>query len=249
MTTRSRRWLAAGAAVLGGLLCATTPAHAALTSPQADAYVVSANAFGTFAAVAPTPHSTYPPGGTVPVVGLNVGPFATSSTLTATTAGDPTTGDASASATVEQLDVNLGPLLAASLTGVNATCNATPSGATGNGIITAGSVTSGILPPLALTANAAPNTIVGIPGVVTVTLNEQSTDSNGVLTVNAVHIKVLSGNGADVIVGHAQCGGAPPVQATPMISPAVGTGAAAMAVFGGVVYLRRRNRGQQTEAV
>ncbi len=249
MSTRSRRWLAAGAAVLGGLLCAATPAQAALTSPQADAYVVRANAFNGFLAVAPTPHSTYPPGSTQTVLGLNVGPFATSSTLTATTAGDPTTGDASASATVEQLGITLGPTLAASLTGVNATCNATPTGATGNGIITAGSVTALGLPALTLTANAAPNTVVGIPNVVTVTLNEQSTDANGVLTVNAVHIRVLSGNGANVIVGHAQCGGAPPVQATPMISPAVGTGAAAMAVFGGVVYLRRRNRGQQTETV
>jgi len=249
MSTYSRRWLAAGAAVLGGLLCAATPAHAALTSPQAEAYVVSANAFGSFAAVAPTPLSTYPPGGTQTVVGLNVGPFATSSTLTSTTAGDPTNGTSSASATVQQLGINLGPTLAASLTGVNATCNATPSGATGSGTITAGSVTALGLPALTLTANAAPNTVLGIPNVVTVTLNEQSTDTDGVLTVNAVHIKVLSGNGADVIVGHAQCGGAPPVQATPMISSAVGTGAVAMATFGGVVYLRRRNRGQQTETV
>ncbi|HEV3169251.1 MAG TPA: choice-of-anchor P family protein [Actinocrinis sp.] len=249
MSTRSRRWLAAGAAVLGGLLCAATPAQAALTSPQAEAYVVSANAFGSFLAVAPTPFSTYSPGGTQTLVGLTVGPFATSSTLTSTTAGDPTNGTASASATVEQLGVNLGPALSASLTGVNATCNATPSGATGNGIITAGSITALGLPALALTANALPNTVLGIPGVVTVTLNEQSTDANGVLTVNAVHIKVLSGNGADVIVGQAQCGGAPPVQATPMISSAVGAGAVAMAAVGGVVYLRRRNRGQQTEAV
>ena len=249
MSTRSRRWLAAGTAVLGGLLCAATPAQAALTSPQAEAYVVSANAFGNFLAVAPTPLSDYPPGGTQTLLGLTVGPFATSSTLTSTTAGDPTNGTASASATVQQLGINLGPTLSASVTGVNATCNATPSGATGNGTITDGSVTALGLPALTLTANASPNTVVGIPGVVTVTLNEQSTDSNGVLTVNAVHIKVLSGNGADVIVGHAQCGGAPPVQATPMISPAVGAGAVTTAAIGGVVYLRRRNRGQQTEDV
>jgi hypothetical protein len=251
MSTRSRRWLAAGAAVLGGLLCAATPAQAALTSPQAQAYVVSANAFGSFLAVAPTPLSTYPPGGTQTLLGLTVGPFATSSTLTSTTAGNPTTGTASASATVEQLGVNLGPLLSASLTGVSATCDATPAGATGNGIITAGSIDLGGLVPISLplTASAGKNTVLGIPGIVTVTLNEQSTDTNGVLMVNAVHIKVLSGNGADIIVGHAECGGAPPVQATPMISPAVGTGAVAMAAIGGVVYLRRRNRGQQTETV
>lgn len=248
MSTRSRRLLAAGAAVVGGVLCATTPAHAALTSPQAQAYVVSATALGTLAAVSPTPLSTYPPGGTQTVVGLNAGPFATNSTLTSTTAGDPTAGTSSASATVDQLNLNLGVATGA-VTGVNATCNATPSGATGSGTITGGSLTAPLLPPLTLTANAAPNTALSIPGVLSVVLNEQSTDSNGVLTVNAVHITLLGGTGGDVIIGHAQCGGALPVQATPMISPEVGTSAAAAMAVGGVVYFRRRNRGQETETI
>ncbi len=248
MSTRPRRLLAAGAAAVGGVLCAAMPAHAALTSPQAQAYVVSANAFGSFAAVSPTPLSTYPPGGTQTVIGLNVGPIASSSTLTSTTAGDPAAGTSAASATVQQMSVNL-LVATASVTGINATCNATPTGATGNGTIAAGTVTAPLLPPLALTANAGPNTVVDIPGIVTVTLNEQSTDANGVLTVNAVHLKVLGGNGADVILGHAQCGGAPPVQAVPMVSPEVGAGVTAAAAVGGVVYFRRRNRGLETEAV
>jgi hypothetical protein len=59
--------------------------------------------------------------------------------------------------------------------------------------------------PIAITlnANAAPNTTVSIPGIATVVLNQQTTDSNGVLTVNAVHITLLGGAGANVIVGHA----------------------------------------------
>jgi hypothetical protein len=249
MSSRTRRRLAAGAAVLGGLMCAAAPAQAALTSPQADAFVVSANAFGTFAAVAPTPHSTYTPGGTVTAVGLNVGPFATNATLTATTGGDPSTGNSSASATVDNLSVNL---LVASLavTGVNSTCSATPSGATGNGTIATGSVTSPLGVTLAtLSANAQPNTMVNIPAIGSVVLNEQSTDGNGVLTVNAVHIKVLPTlNAADVVIGHAQCGGAPPVQPTPMVSAPIAAGTAAMAVTGGVVYLRRRNRANGVDA-
>lgn len=248
MSKRSRRLLAAGAAVVGGVLCAATPAHAALTSPQAQAYVVSATALGTIAAVSPTPLSTYPPGGTTTVVGLNAGPFATNSTLTSTTAGDPTTGTSSASATVQQLSLNLG-VATGSVTGVNATCNATATGATGSGTIAGGSLTAPLLPTLTLAANAAPNTTVSIPGVLSVILNQQTTDANGVLTVNAVHITLLGGTGGDVIIGHAQCGGAPPVQAVPMISPEVGAGAAGVAAVGGVVYFRRRNRGLETEAV
>jgi len=249
MSSRTRRRLAAGAAVLGGLVCAAAPAQAALTSPQADAFVVSANAFGNFAAVAPTPHSTYPSGGTVTVLGLNVGPIATNATLTATTGGDPSTGNSSASATVDNLSVNL---LVASLavTGVNSTCTATPSGATGSGTIATGSVKGPLGTTLVtLAANAAPNTAVTIPLIGSVVLNEQSTDGNGVLTVNAVHIKVLPTlNAADVVIGHAQCGGAPPVQPTPMVSAPIAAGTAAMAVTGGVVYLRRRNQAKGVDA-
>jgi len=245
MIPRTKARLAASAVALGGLLCTAVPAHAALTSPQANAFVVSAGAIGNLVAVPPTPTSTYPPGGTTTTVGLAVGPFATSSTLTATTGGDPSTGNANASATVEQLGVTLGPTATAALTGVNSTCTATPSGATGSGTIASGSVTVlGV--PITLAANAGKNTAVSVPGIASIVLNEQSTDSNGVLTVNAVHITLLGGTGADVIIGHAQCGGAPPavVNPTPMISAPVAAGAGATAVVGGVVMLRRRNRGK-----
>ena len=243
MSSRTRRRLAAGAAVLGGLVCAAAPAHAALTSPQANAFVVQANAFGNSAAIAPIPVSNYPSGGTVTVVGLNVGPIATNATLTATTAGDPTMGTSSASATVDNLTVNA---LVASIavTGVNSTCTAGPNGATGSGVIASGTVKSPLgVTLVTLAANASPNTTVNVPLIGSVVLNEQSTDSNGVLTVNAVHIKILPTlNAADVVIGHAQCGGAPPVQPTPMVSAPIAAGASAMALTGGVVYLRRRNQ-------
>jgi hypothetical protein len=249
MIPRTKARLAAGTLALGGLMCTALPAHAALTAPQANAFVVSAGAIGNLVAVPPTPNSSYPgpPTGTQTVVGLSVGPIATDATLTATTSGDPSTGDASASATVEQLGVTL-PGATVALTGINSTCTATPAGATGSGIIASGKVTlAGIgLLPITLKANAAPNTGVTIPGIASVVLNQQSTDANGVLTVNAVHITLLGGAGADVIIGHAQCGGAPAVNTnpTPMISAPVAAGAGATAVVGGVVMLRRRNRGK-----
>ncbi|KJK55049.1 hypothetical protein UK12_31085, partial [Saccharothrix sp. ST-888] len=172
---------------------------------------MSADAIGSIVAVSPTPLSTYPPGGTQTLLGINAGPFVTSSTLTSTTAGDPATGTSSASATVQQLAVNLGILGSLSLTGVNSSCSATPNGATGSGVIASGTATVDALPPVALQAHAAPNTSVNLAGLGTLTLNEQSTDANGVLTVNAAHLVLLPQLGAaNVVVGHVQCGGAAP---------------------------------------
>lgn len=248
ISPRTKARLAAGAVVVGGVLSTAVPAHALLPSPQADAYVVSADAFGNFLAVPATPHSTYPSGGTQTAVGLNAGPFATSATLTATTSGDPSTGEAHATATVQQLGITLPAGASASVTGVNSTCDATPSGApTGNGVITGGSVTLPVGGPITLTANAQPNTSISVPGVATITLNEQTTSAQGLMTVNAVHIVLLPAlGGANVIIGHAQCGAAAATGTndTPMVSTPVAAGAVATAAVGGVVMLRRRNRKQ-----
>jgi hypothetical protein len=244
MIPRTKARLAAGTLALGGLMCSAVPAHAALTAPQANAFVVSATAIGTTVAVPATPSSTYPPGGTNTVVGLSVGPFATDSTLTATTGGDPATGDANASATVEKLGITLPAGNSISLTGIKSTCTATPAGATGSGTIAGGTISVlGI--PTTLAADAAPNTTVNL-AVAKIVLNEQTTDANGVLTVNAVHITLLGGAGANLIIGHAQCGGAPAVNTnpTPMISAPVAAGAGATAVVGGVVMVGRRRRGK-----
>ncbi|MER7461379.1 choice-of-anchor P family protein [Streptomyces sp. NPDC097981] len=203
-----------------GALCSAAPAHAALASPTANAYVASADAIGSIVAVAPVPVSNYPPGGTTTQVGLNVGPFITSSTLTAKTAGDPVTGTSSASATVQTIKADFGSPIGGlnvvgdnvlNLTGVNSHCEATPSGATGDGVIAAGTVVVGAGVPIVLTANAAPNTVIPVGALGQVTLNEQSTDANGVLTINAVHLEVPDGEGVDnVILGHVVCGGAAP---------------------------------------
>ncbi|MGW4380258.1 choice-of-anchor P family protein [Kitasatospora sp. NPDC004531] len=243
MTTVSTRTrVLAGAALAAGLFCSAAPAFAALTSPEATAYVVSADALNGAAAVPPQPLSTYPPGGTQTEVGLTVGPFATNSTLTATTAGDPTTGTSSASATVDQLGLTFGPGLTGSLTGVNSTCDATPNGATGNGVIAGGTVTVlGI--PTTLQANAPVNTAVTVPGLGDLILNEQSTDANGVLTVNAVHLTLLPAlGGANLIIGHVECGGSVPVVTVPMVNTQVGVigGSLAAATVLGTLYLRRR---------
>lgn len=190
--------------------------------------------------VAPTPDSTYPPGGTFTVANLAVGPFASNATATATTAGDPTSGTSSASATVDSLGVTLSAVASLALTGVNSTCTATPTGATGSGLIAGGSLNLlSISTPL--NAAAAPNTTVTIPGVGSLVLNEQSTDpTTGILSVNAVDVTVTGGT--ELIIGHASCGGTPPVQATPMISNEAGLGTLAAIGTAAVFYLRRERR-------
>ncbi|MFB6887871.1 choice-of-anchor P family protein [Kitasatospora sp. NPDC056327] len=239
---RTRTRLLAAAALTAALVCAAAPAWAALSAPEAKAYVVSADALAGTVAVAPTPASAYPSGGTETVLGIHVGPFAGDSLLTATTSGDPQAGTSGASATVDSLGVDLG-VATVSLTGVNSTCTATPSGATGSGVIAGGSVRLPLLPAIDLQAGAAPNTGLDVPGVGTVLLNEQTTDANGIRSVNAVRISLLPIlNAADVVIGHAECGGAEPAAAVPMIDPEVAAvgGAAAVATAAVLVHLRRR---------
>ncbi|HEV2640932.1 MAG TPA: choice-of-anchor P family protein [Actinocrinis sp.] len=220
-------------------MCTAVPAHAALTSPEANAYVVSATLAGA-SIVAPTPDSTYAPGGTFTVANLAVGPFASNATATATTAGDPTTGDSSASATVDTLGVTLSAIAALNLTGVDSTCTATPAGATGSGLIAGGNLSLlGIATPL--NAAAAPNTTVTIPGVGSLVLNEQTTDpATGILTVNAVDVTITGGT--ELIIGHAACGGAPAVVATPMVNGKAAAGGLAAAGTLALVNLRRKRR-------
>ncbi|MFF9403587.1 choice-of-anchor P family protein [Streptomyces sp. NPDC014744] len=246
---RARIHVLTGSALVAGILSAAAPAYAALPAPEADAYVVSSEALSGAVAVSPTPHSTYPSGGTETLVGLDLGAFTTTSVLTAKTGGNPADGTSSASATVDKLGLDLG-VAQASLTGVESTCEATPTGAKGSGLIAGGSITVlGI--PTNLQANAPANTKVSIPAVGSIVLNEQTTDADGVLSVNAVHITLLPAlNGANLVIGHAECGGAEPAEAVPMIDPTVAgaTGGVAVAGVLATVYLRRRNTGAEGSA-
>ncbi|OAA25344.1 hypothetical protein UG55_10224 [Frankia sp. EI5c] len=91
----------------------------------------------------------------------------------------------------------------------------TGSGITTNGVVTLGALTlAGIPVPL---GNIAPNTVVGIPGVITLTLNQQTPVANGIQTIG-VRAQILSGPnaGLDVVIGFTQAGFAikPPVFVT-----------------------------------
>lgn len=245
MTSRTTARLVAGAAALGGLLCTAVPAHAALSAPVADAFVVSSSGAVT---VSPTPHSNYPgpPVGTQTVVGINVAPFASNATLSATTSGSPSAGTSSAEATAQNLTVTLGTGVSLVLGAIDTTCNATQSGANGNSsIANASFVVGGVS-----TAITIPNvtTTISLPlNLGSLEFFPSSTDANGVLTADALKISLLNDT-QTLTIAQAQCGGAPPVvvNPTPMISAPVAAGAGATAVIGGVVYLRRRKSGKDT---
>jgi hypothetical protein len=243
MNSRTTARLVAGAAALGGLLCTAVPAHAALSAPVADAFVVSSSGVLT---VSPTPHSNYPgpPTGTQTVVGISVPPFASNATLTATTSGSPSAGTSSAEATAENLTVALGGVVSLVLGAVDTTCNATQSGAHSNSTIAnAHFVVAGI--PATINIPNTPTTISLPANLGSLDFFPSSTDANGVLTADALTIHLLNRT-QTLTIAQAQCGGAPPVitNPTPMISAPMAAGAGATAVIGGVVYLRRRKSGK-----
>ena len=245
MNSRSTARLVAGAAALGGLLCTAVPAHAALSAPVADAFVVSSSGAVT---VSPTPHSNYPgpPTNTQTVVGINVAPFASDATLTAKTSGSPSAGTSSAEAKAENLTVTLGPTASLVLGAIDTKCDATQSGANGSSSIASASfkvlgVSTAINIPNVTTTISLPLSLGSLQ------FFPSSSDSNGVLTEAALKITLLNGT-QTLTIAQAQCGGAAPVivNPTPMISAPVAAGAGATAVIGGVVYLRRRKSAKDT---
>lgn len=162
-----------------------------------------------------------------PLAAANTAGPTTSTVASATVPGIVTTGVINASATKDPntgavtsmaSTANVGlPLLAAlgsvSATAIKATCTATQSGETGTTTLT--NATLGSLGALA--ANPAKNTTIQINlpvvgNVATLILNEQISNADGSLTVNAFHLHLLGGSGVgsigsgDVIISSATCG-------------------------------------------
>lgn len=96
---------------------------------------------------------------------------------------------------------------------------------------------------LSLDANPAPNTVVGVPGVLSITLNEQIAGP-GTIEVTALRVEALAGTLAEVSIGNVICGPnveAPPLPVVPAAgAPIAGTVLAMAGVIG--VYLWRRRR-------
>jgi hypothetical protein len=155
--------------------------------------------------------------------------------------------DSQATATDAVIGV-LGPTNPIEATLIEATCTATQEGNVGSSKllgVKGGTLADGDV-------SAAPNTEIDVDGIATIILNEQINNPDGSLTVNAIHIVLLSelksiGSG-DLIVSSATCGPAgPPI---PMASGAglwISLGLIAMAVLPAAVVISRR-RAQRSVA-
>lgn len=87
-------------------------------------------------------------------------------------------------AQVRVTNLELGGLISAQL--LQATCDDTEGTTEIAGLALAGNHLSG------LAGSPAPNTVIGVPGILTVTLNEQTTNGDGSVTVNAIHVGALA---------------------------------------------------------
>lgn len=230
-TTRKRLGVVAALGCAGAL---------AVAQPAFAAQAVNGSAYGAKVSLAgasvlsPTPTVTLPPSGArqqTTLASVTVpGGVLTAHALNVETNGDPSKGTSHSQASVSNVTAfsNLVPTLLTAKT-ITASCDATPSGETGSATIVDG-VVSGV--PV-LTTNPSPNTTISVPGVATVVLNQQVHNSDGSLTVNAVHITVLPtvNGGADVVLASATCG---PNAAAPPIPTFPGEG---LPLAGGIVVL------------
>ncbi|MFN2560512.1 MAG: choice-of-anchor P family protein [Jatrophihabitans sp.] len=194
----------AAAAAFALLPMAPAAAAAAGTSSAFGVQVKVLNAI----TIGPTPTSTFPPGSNDATVPVDLGALGNLEAVYAHTSGNTNTPSSSASAGTA--NVNLLGTTVAGVTAyaihanaVSATCTAT--GDTVSGSTTIANLAVGLNPVVNLTAATTQQVLV-IPGVASVIIGEQITNpTDGSLTVNALHITLLNGNGADIIIGSVTC--------------------------------------------
>jgi hypothetical protein len=203
--------------MLTGLaLLATLAPAAAQTLVSGDAFGVSAALTGV-GSVAPNPAVVLPPAGgstEAHLLALDAPGILTTGTLTAESTGSvgALAATATSEAAVEQLSILAGLVAAdavvarASCSGNGTTASCTDVGTTILGLVVNGTPLGNITP--------TPNTVIPIPGIGTLVLNEQVTAGDGVtaasLTVNLIHL-ILNGTlgTGDVIVSSAHADVAP----------------------------------------
>ncbi|HEY0636084.1 MAG TPA: choice-of-anchor P family protein [Pseudonocardiaceae bacterium] len=187
------------------------------------------------------------------LAGANVPGVLSTGVITTSAVFDEATGAVNSRASTADVAIGLLPGNAISATAIEATCSAVQSGVTGTS--TLADLNLGGLGTVPV--NPAPNTVITVPGVLpgvniaTITFNEQISNPDGSLTVNAVHIRLLDGLGSigsgDVVISSATCG--PAGLPVPMASGAglwLSLGVIGMAVLPVGVALSRRRRAAVT---
>jgi hypothetical protein len=211
-------------------------------STTLKAYGVSVSALGQTLAAIPVATSANP---NQTVASESAGSLLNSGQITAKVSTDAAGTETATAQTANLSTAFLASTLSADA--ITATCTASPGSApTGSATLANAKLVGPLgVPTTNLASNPAPNTTYGIPGVVTVTANEQITNADGSLTINALDLDILGANGGHVIVSSATCG--PAVAPAPMVSMpgAALTGGLGILAFLG--YRRwRSGRGQST---
>lgn len=239
-----RAWrVTVGAGTLAAALVLLTggPAAAAPGDAHSSAYALQVNVLGGAINVGPlaTHACPPPPGGTTSVAGANLGALGSIGALNGSATCD-TNGVSSATGSAADVALLGGvvpgpPALTATL--ISATCSANGS----RPPLGSSTLIGATLGTIAIAVHPEPNTtILNIPGVVQVIVNEQ-TRTGGVLDVNALHV-ILGPGGrlGDIIIGHASCGPNTPVAGVPILTPIFLAGLGGIAVVALGVYMMRR---------
>ena len=229
---------AASVSLAGGILAAAA-GPAAAASPN--------EAFGAQATglinVAPVAEATSP--GTSPVTLANV---AIPGLLRAGVVTD--TADAThASSRIANVRLNLAPLMSARVRAVTSSCTFDPNTGTvsGDASLVGGSVSTAV--PSLMPVHPAPNTVITVPGVATITLNRQTTAADGTLTVDAIFVSLL-GTSQTLTVATSVCNAASlaPVPVLPGKALPIGLGGLGVLMLGGLGYQFSRRRRQAAAA-
>jgi len=227
---------AASASLVAGAILATAGPAAAATPNSAD----GAAATGVIT-VGPLGQATYPGTSPVTVANVNIGGLLTTGVVT-----DTATATGSSS-TIASPSVALGAVASLNAGTITSSCSidsntGTVSGTSGvnNGNVTIAGI------PTALASNAAPNTtisVLGLSGIASITLNQQTTAPDGTFTVNAVAISLV-GSTQTLDIGTSVCNAANEAAVPVLPGKALPIGLGALGVLGvggiGLAVARRR---------
>lgn len=231
---------AASASLVAGVILATAGPAAAAAPNTSDG--AAANGIITLAPVAP---AAYPGTSPATVASVDVAGLVTTGVIT-------DTADAThATSTIASLTADAGAVLALNTGVVTSSCTFNTN--TGNVRGTA-SVAGGTVDVLGTTVDldASPtknDTVVGLDGVATITLNQQTTAADGTLTVNAIAVTLL-GTGETIDIGTSTCNAAD-LAAVPVLpgkAMPIGLGALGVLGLGGVGFAVTRRRRVATAA-
>ncbi|RLK54061.1 choice-of-anchor P family protein [Actinokineospora cianjurensis] len=235
-----KRWLrhacATGVVVTATLVVGATPAVAEPGDGTAFVAVGAISLLGQRTIVGPLALSSTNGPGQAQVASVDVSGVATAGVASSAASRDDETGVVHAEASLADVAVVLSGL--GTIGAIKVTCDATQAGVSGTTSLADVALTGVTLP-----LDPAPNTVVGVPGIATITLNEQIRAADGTLTVGGVHLRLEAlGSGGDLVLGGAVCGvAAPPM---PMASGSglwAGIGLLALVALPvGVTAIRRR---------